>query len=361
MNTTVTATGMKVKATAEKGIVISNSLRSSWADSANAQVLSATLYPTSHNVAEGTAGWVHNTSNDAEHALPNQTTYEALTIALSGSTEGIGYVDMDTSGDYNSTTEPAYYLVNQFYIKSSDAEITSTHLYINDVTATSATSYLDVDVSLRVLIDIYEYSGSAYALKSSNIYAPVATSKYPTTDYNWKGLATGAEAVLAKFGADGSTTHYNTDTNVTTIPATSTSNPIKAMIYVYFEGEDGNCRTKNIAGLTPDDITVSVKFGTAKLGTDFTQANYVALVQKMDNITSTVDSGSIAKDTAFTATYALTTEAAAAGYTLPTDITVKINGVELAPANYTYSAGVLSIAAAQVTGTVEVTVAAVHS
>jgi len=258
MNTQVTATGMQVKAVAEDGILISNSDKSAWTNEASAKVATASLVPTS-TAGTATPSWVHNTSANADDANADADNgYEELSIKWTNTTFGEGFVDID-GGTANSkdSNEKSYVLLNEFYIKSSGdpitlgADKTYKDLYINDVTVTSSASFLKVDNSLRVLVVV----GSA-----AYIYAPVINQASGTTtlSYNFKGTATGHVAVTALNAT--AAAGYDKTTSTTSIGNTDAT-AIKAQVYIYFEGEDVNCKSTNISGITTDNLSVSVNFG----------------------------------------------------------------------------------------------------
>lgn len=252
MNTQVTATGMQVKAVAEGGIVISNSTKTGWTAEATAQITTANLYPTSNAKTPGTlTSWYHNKSDDANDAKAGQAaaTYETLEIALSDATneEGVGYVDKNDDNAFTSGTDSAYFLMDKFYIKSSGDALNNTTLYINKVEVTSSTSLIAIDNALRVCVVV---DGTAY------LFAPVSVSDGPTLTYKVKGSATDTVALA------GAT--KNTATGVTSI-ANTDANAVPVQIYVYYEGEDANCKSTNISGVTVDTITVSVQFGTTTI------------------------------------------------------------------------------------------------
>ncbi len=254
MNTQVTATGMKVKAVAEDGILISNADKTSWTNSADAKVTTASLVPTS-TAGTKTPAWAHNTSPNADDANANAASgYEDLSIKWTNSTSGEGFVDLD-GGTANSkdTNEKVYVLLNEFYIKSSGSvltlgsEATYKDLYINDVTVTSDDAFLKIDNALRVLVVV---GNSAY------IYAPVIDEASATTtmSYNFKAT-TPVSALNAKAAAG-----YDKPTSTTTIGNTNET-AVKAEVYIYFEGEDANCKSTNISGVSTDNLSVVVNFG----------------------------------------------------------------------------------------------------
>ena len=259
MNTVVTATSMKVKAVAEGGIVISNTNKTTWSSSANAQINAAEIVPTSA-ATTSTPAWVHATSPDADNANANQPVgnYEQLTLAWdTNSTEGIGYTDNNTSGDKDSG-DTCYVLLNNFYIKSSADAITGT-LYINDLTVTSnATggSFNKLDNALRVLIVVNNTNAFTFA--------PVLNQAggTTTTTYKWKNTTD----VYARYeGGTGNFVNQDIEcSSVTTIPNTNTE-AINVKVYMYFEGEDANLKSTNISGITMNDLSLTIRFGTAPL------------------------------------------------------------------------------------------------
>ncbi|MBR4768787.1 MAG: hypothetical protein IK088_07405 [Lachnospiraceae bacterium] len=256
MNTQVSAVGMQVKAVAEDGILISNADKTTWSNTATAKVTTANLVPTS-TAGTTTPAWAHNTSTNADEAQANQaaSSYEDLSLTWSNSnSHGEGFVDLTggTAGSRDSN-EKIYVLLNEFYIKSSGNALTLgsgqtyADLYINDVTVTSAGAFLKIDNSLRVLVVV----GSA-----AYIYAPVIDQAGGTTTmtYNFKqNTAVTAYDATAAAGFDkttGTTSIANTDAGATL-----------AQVYIYFEGEDANCKSTNISGVTTQNLSVSVNFG----------------------------------------------------------------------------------------------------
>ncbi len=259
MNTQVTATNMKVKAVAENGIVISNTNKTTWSNSADAQVNAAELTPTSA-AAVAAPAWVHAMSTNADEAQGNQAAanYTPLTLAWdTNAAEGIGYTDNNTSGK-KDTGDTSYVLLNNFYIKSSADAITGT-LYINDVTVTSNASggtFNKLDNALRILIVVNDDDDDAF------VFAPVLNqaSGATTTTYKWKGTTT----VNARYeGGTGTSANQDVQcTSVSSIPNTD-ADAINVKVYMYFEGEDANLKSTNITGLSMNDLSATIKFGTA--------------------------------------------------------------------------------------------------
>ncbi len=240
MNTQVTATGMQVKAQAEGGIVISNEAKTAWNASATASHNAvAELIPTS--TADATA-WYHAVSDDANNAKAGQDANKYTTLTIE-ETNGVGSATVGTE-DKN------VYLLNKFYIQSSADAIdltgkTPANLLINEVIVSGVGTSTTLDASLRIMIKI----GS-----TTVIYAPVTGA---TISYK---VAASESSTVCK------TTDKNVATSVTTIPAYTAAgtNALEASVYVYFEGEDANCKSANITA-TLDTLQVTVRFGTTAI------------------------------------------------------------------------------------------------
>lgn len=251
-NNQVTATGMSVKAQAEGGLLIANSAADDWVTGASATYSGAnlTLNPTS---TSDVTAWYHNTSGSFTSAAAHQLapTYETLTIAESN---GVGYVNVDNVNGLGDT-DPRYYLVNTFYIKSATTAIgdgSANVLYINKIDVSGNANSGDLDKSLRVAIQI-EGDSTVY------IYAPFAGA---TTSYYVAGAESATTAVIP----NQTTKIVDTLTNIKQIPAAGTDTPLEVNVYMYFEGEDEECKSANIAS-TLDTLYLTVTFGTEALTT----------------------------------------------------------------------------------------------
>ena len=266
MNNFVTATGMEVKAKAENGIVISNAASgSTWKETAaSARSTALALKPTS--TATG-ATWVHSTSNDSSDEN-TENAYDLLTLTVD-STTGAGYVNDNEQEGYQATSggsgasayeaDSTYYALHSFYVKSSAEALTKT-IYITNVKATlpATQNSADLNKALRVLVKLNGNDASA------KVYSPV----YAASSYS-AATAAGAYSTVAKStvspidasGTNGliATASQGFLTNQA-IPASSAA-PLQFDIYLYFEGEDPNCKSDNLTA-TLDQIQVEVTFGT---------------------------------------------------------------------------------------------------
>lgn len=254
MNTQVTATGMQVKAQAEGGIVISNESGSDWKASTTASHNSvAELAPIS---TSDFASWYHNKSDDANNAKAGQAagTYANYTGKMKVA-DGVGYYDADNNGTQD-TGELSHYLLNKFYIKSSAEEIDPATLKINKVTATGSSTSGDLDKSLRVGIKVggnnYIYAPVDGATLSYTVGGTTATS---ATASSGNGVVNTAASGVAKI-----------PNNAAVIDQEASNKAVEVLVYIYFEGEDANCKSNNIT-TTLDTLQVEVTFGTTDLPT----------------------------------------------------------------------------------------------
>ncbi len=254
MNKDVSVTGMKLKATAEDGLVISDSTKTNWATSWDVNMSTAAiLAPTSNyaNAASAADTFVTNKSAYFDNAQADQTSNYVDLDSLTWSAEGTdsGSIASVTSGSVTRN----YVLKRTFYIKATGDTAWATKLVIDEVTAEvdggSAAASGNLDKSLRVLV--VATSGNN---KNAFVYAPISGA---TLSYNWKGTTQDAEAVTAAESTDDSEC-----SNITSIPVTN-DGAVKVEMYLYFEGEDAECKSSNISGINVDTLKVSAKFKTS--------------------------------------------------------------------------------------------------
>ena len=263
MNTTVTATGMSVKAVAEDGLLINYVTTvgdAGWSDTANTASSAISLTPSS---TQDLSAWYHNhskKSNDGQDYVTTSWSTLSITDARTNpvSTTSGGY-DLGTFADDISTNTLNAYVKYIYYIKSSAAAITlgGSEVYkeldVDKITVSGQTADgLDLCKSLRVGVKI----GTTY-----KIFAPFAGA---TDTYNVGGSSssytvdgTGALAV--------GTTDYTANTDLLTsgtIPAVDTTAPTEVDVYIWFEGEDVNCKSDNTDVLNQLSVTVSFNLET---------------------------------------------------------------------------------------------------
>lgn len=246
MNTTATAQGMTVKATSEGGLAIA----------AYTGTLASPSSPTS-DAFKSTADAVVNasaTSLSPTSTYDCETWYSALASEID---------DYKANGDgYSEVAEgslESYRLISKFQIKSLD-EGTATDaadLYVSGVTvgiqgdATGDVRTNVLNKSLRVAI---AYGDAVY------FFAPV----YVSTDAVAAADTANKTTLKCVEGGDTLETYPNTITIGTGARSSSigtvTTTAEDVTIYIYYEGEDENCKSVNAIDI--NTLEVSVNFTT---------------------------------------------------------------------------------------------------
>jgi len=306
MNKTVTVTGMKVKAQAEAGLLI-NEVKTAgddyWDESATALSAPGTaLVPTSttnatkwfhanSRIASDEAGASSGAASGNLAGYYDELSLTADTTALVEGAEGTRHAEYSimysnnngTAGYQANTTDNAYYVMYKYYMRvSKDSGLTglaktsgaqNVAIKSVDVTLPSTQGSENLNKALRVGVKL---GGKMY------IYAPVygsgstSTAYYATTAID---NTTGAGGVItAQDVTNQQVNAFATDTvaytALTSLPGL-TGDGTEVDVYVWFEGEDENCKTENITD-TLDDIEVSVKFALETM--DATSAAAAAAV-----------------------------------------------------------------------------------
>ncbi len=262
MNTVVSATDMKVKAKAEGGIVIAayNKTKSSttysettnpgtvtaakfdapvdtaFTNVATIQETATELYPTS--TASGLANWYHASSLAVNDYTAKSDSYETLGTKYDFQADGIAY-DKTTKA-----LQGQYYLLNKFKIKATDESTYSlymTGITVSKTSPTSTTGSEALNKALRIAIKV-----------DSNTYffAPNYTSG---TLYYYDGSKRASWTTNA--------INFGTTPN-TTISTAVTSSGIDVEAYLYYEGEDENCKSINAVNI--DTLTVNLTFSSTE-------------------------------------------------------------------------------------------------
>ena len=256
----VTATGMQLQAQGETGIVIKSAenTQSKWATTASAAMSeSVKLKPTS---TQNLTSWWHAVSDEKDNAKAQQTAANAYTDVTASKSE--------------------YVLMRSFYIRSAAqaVPVSDVKLAIKTVSAATvgetATSE-NLDKSIRVGVKLNTGgSGSEYY-----VYAPLADG-----DFSLVAKYDSNKTLTEKREADATTDQFALSGNA--VPVNDTG--LLAEIYMWFEGEDENCKSSNITA-SLDNLKVSVVFTTVSTTTGGTQ-------QPADNrIDLTADTVSLAE------------------------------------------------------------------
>lgn len=265
MNKTVTATGMKVQARAEGGIVIGRTVKAAASNHvftlAERKTLGVEetlvtpseadkLLPTS--TADGSV-WYHS-SAAASNAATSTGNYETLTDnskwqndVPTTSKSGYGYIDPSTDAG-----DELYYFVYDKLSVLPDAQSSSFEdLWISSCTVTT-TAANSLSSSLRVAV---VYDGGIV------ICAPVTGG---STTYKVGGSTTDTKAVqTSTTGTSPIQTLSAANTQGTKIKTGAGLTQVDVTVYVYFEGEDANHYTDNytLALQTAlDSLTIKLGF-----------------------------------------------------------------------------------------------------
>lgn len=253
MSREVTVTGMELKAQATDGIVISGDNKATWKQDWDVSMTSGVaLYPTSTDGAVDPA-WAVAYSKEFDDAWKNQTQSGAggytdlqMTYTTSGTSGNTFTSGLDGIGQAESPSRN-YVLLKQFYIKSTGETAWAQKLVIDEVTAevadTTGSGSANLNKALRVLVVTSDGTN-----EDAFIYAPV-------DGYDTATSFKGTTALTLKAATTDSTT------TITSIPNTNDA-AISVQMYMYYEGEDQNCKSSNITAISVDTLKVSAKFTT---------------------------------------------------------------------------------------------------
>jgi hypothetical protein len=264
MNTQVSATNMQVRAVAEQGILINEIATSNdgnWDNEATAKQTAAAdaslLYPASTTTG---STWYHASSKKSSSSASASQgaastdlngSYETLTslvaiTAMSKSATAGTEAKRETMGKATDAAA-GYYVHYEYYLKSSGDQIdldpdTSGEKYIaiKSVTATEPETKASANLNKALRVGI-KVNSVFY------IYAPVTGF---TASYYVNGGSTATTPIA------GTTL---TATDLESLPA-SNQNGTKVDVYIWYEGEDANCKTDNATAVTLDNIKVDIVF-----------------------------------------------------------------------------------------------------
>lgn len=229
-NNEVTATGMSVHAQGESGIVIKGESDSVFTTTGTARSDVSSLKPTS---TCDLANWWHAVSDeyDDEMAVQDANKYSSVT-----------------------GTKSEYVAEHVFTIRSaaSDVALTDRKLAVKTVTVTPPTTQQSTNLNKAIRVGVKITTGATDSDPELYIYAPLAGDGGFTLVPNYDSTVS---SLTEKKAADSSTDILTLADD--TIPANDTG--LKATVYVWFEGEDTNCKSSNITA-SVDNLAVSVVF-----------------------------------------------------------------------------------------------------
>ena len=216
MNTQVSATGMQLKATTSRNLLISKEAATGFGPTIALDTGKTTMVPCSAT----------STTTDSDFAI--------FTMLNRGTGMTADNWEMGTGATFN-TAEATHYAKQTVYIKSTGSDATNLKCAITN-TATSGV----LEKSLRVMF-VYTADDETYEKK---IYAPIEGAEYGG---NAIASVSGGTSVLA------TSAETISDATTTIITALTADTPYKLDIYVWYEGQDTSCFATNaqtVAGAT---------------------------------------------------------------------------------------------------------------
>ena len=280
MNKEVSVVGMEMKAHAEEGLLInevSTANDSNWDEQANAgdQEFIALRPASTSDLAQW---WHANSLNmDKEAGLSASGTIEANYTAKIGNTDNY-YTDLDASVTADDRAATA-------------GSVAERHIYFKDASFGSGSGTLDQGEGFYVNYKYYLKSSSNDGMavdKSKFMITATATQKNNTqsgTNLD-KAIRVGVkitqnnETSFLIFAPQGGDTQYNVTADEAQVNAVNTETQLAATgtinipavdqsgmlvdVYVWFEGEDQNCKSINLTE-TLNDYQIDLKFRIAEL------------------------------------------------------------------------------------------------
>jgi len=255
---TVTVSGLSMQAAAEQGIVIANEAHTTdaaWQTSATASHNGngAQFIPTS---TANTTNWYHGYASSAA----NGQLYEDIAEITAEDTHASPAHGTDGDGVYgflDTTTWKNVYLLNSFFIQSSSVNaIQAQDVYVRDFETKVGENAPSQDLSKSLRVAVIKHGKTTPVI----IVAPVAGAD-PTYEVGLIGHKTSITATT-KTDVESLVVDSNVD-----IPAYTTNgaNALQYDVFVYFEGEDENCKSNNIAA-SLESLSVAFKFGNKAKG-----------------------------------------------------------------------------------------------
>ena len=245
----VSVSGMSIQAEAEQGIVISNEAKSEWKISATASHNGAdkTFVPTS---TANATNWYHAYSDDVNNGQSGVVRTEITAVDNITTPSAMGTADDGVYGFNDNGTWKRVYLLNSFYLQASGtAAVNGQDIYLQDLEAkvSDAAPAQELSKALRLLVK----NGSTVS-----VFSPVAGA---TATYSVNGATSVTPVLASATAAPAQTAIVATNVNLPAYTAAGT-NAVQLDVYIFFEGEDANCKSANIVA-SLERIAISFKFG----------------------------------------------------------------------------------------------------
>ena len=261
-NNIVSAQGMNIQAEAEEGIVLAKELASytdaDWSIDVTASHdgsgLTKGFIPTS---TANASAWYHANSDKIDDYTH---TGDYATLEVNAPTINTG--DGVAKATVNNIADRNIYLLNHFKLQASgNTPLADQDLFVKEVKAEDSTAdekAKALNKSLRVLFKLNGGNTLIYApLATHNKVHDGATLDTDVTPSKANGKIAGTTTLTAYYQANSAATDKLLDNQ--NIPAylAAGTNALDISVYCYFEGEDVNCKSANIAEFK--NIAISFK------------------------------------------------------------------------------------------------------
>ena len=248
MSAAVSAQGMSVKAIADGGLVMSAEKEN---DDHTHQAPGANDYASFVNFADTSKKWYTNGATAIKPSSVNEGawyTAEAATQDSQAAKEN-GYTTLGSLA-YDATTGATYYLASKLYFKAVEEGSTNK---LNVTKIELAFSGSDTTRNLDKALRVAMKCGTDWYY-----FAPNQT----TGTFNYTGI--GADSKVGPI-ANTELVLGSDFTDVTISSTLTPSTAVEVEVYVYYEGEDPNCKSANAVDI--QTITVTAHFACVKITT----------------------------------------------------------------------------------------------
>lgn len=262
-NKTVTAQGMSVKAVSDGGLVIasykageaapadadyvtaanvawSNAMVTTGTGENAVTTYAASVKPTSFSYTTTDAG-----NGTTTHSEPKWVTATAANADDYAASNGYQTLTIGTAANRGKDN----FLLTKWRIKSLDASDKSYELLVNKITVTGGTANT-VDALLEQSLRVVIKCGDKYYKFAPN-YASGSTGDLYYSNGNARVKETATTLVRCGSGAEVNTLIGSVKNSVAT----------ELEVYIYFEGEDENCMSKNAIALNTLSFTITYATG----------------------------------------------------------------------------------------------------
>lgn len=260
MSAAVAAQGMSVRAIADGGLVMSAAKTT---DSGDADEPGANDYASFVDFSDSSKNWYTNGATAIKPASVNNGTWYTATATGQDTQAAITSTYQKLTGT-EFTTGSDYYLASKLYFKAA-AEGTTNKLNVTDIqlafantaTGSAGVTNRNLDKAIRV------------AMKCGNAWYYFAPNQTSGTFYYTGVVSTnndGGTTVETYGPVTNSALNVGRDfTDVTLTSALTSTDAVEVEIYIYYEGEDENCKSANAVDI--QTITVTANFACVKITT----------------------------------------------------------------------------------------------